>query len=76
MIEQAKKFLSQIEMAASQTEKKRATDELRAFYRTLSEEEYQLVKEKLLTPRLNELKKRMAELDELIEDVFSKEAVR
>lgn len=76
MIEQVKDYLNQIETAASQTEKTRATDELHAFYETLSDEEYQLVKEKLLTPRLNELKVRMAELDDLIDEVFLAKYVR
>lgn len=71
MIEQVEKYLRQIEAAGSQLEKEKIGAELQAFYQTFSEGEYEYVKQTLLAPRLNELKLRMAELDEAIETAFA-----
>lgn len=76
MIAQVENYLRRIETAESQSEKEKIGAELQAFYRTLSDEEYEFVKLKVLTPRLNELKFRMNELNELIEEVFSEKAIR
>jgi len=76
MIDKAQAYLSRIDSATSTAEKQAAAAELQAFYQTLSEEQYELVKVKLLTPQLNELKVRMAKLDEFIDGVFTEKIIR
>ncbi len=76
MIDEANAYLSRIDSTNSTAKKQTAAAELQAFYQTLSEEQYELVKEKLLTPQLNELKVRMAKLDELIDEVFFEKMIR
>lgn len=71
MIQQVKMYLKRIDAAKALAEKQTIAAELQAFYETLTEEKYQFVKEKLLTPRLDALKVRMAELDKSVVEVSS-----